>query len=217
MPKKDTKKEEEPKVEEKEEKPKKEKKAAPKKTEKKEKKEKTTKKEKKEKTTKKTEKKKDTKKAKKSDVKKEKKQTKAKTETKKSAPKKSKKSAKAEHTNQTTANIAEAIAAAETEEQKWVSYQKIYNYLYQYCEYKQPQLIKTYITRELERLVAEKLLQQKKRSYKFTKAGEEAIRPSKVPKRKVLREFEVEEEPEEEVKKETFLTQSGRVVTKVVY
>ena len=148
--------------------------------------------------------------ARKSDAKKEKKVEK---KTKKSTA-----STKKIEVSTTGQNIGEAIAAKATEEQQWVSYTKIYQYVYQYCEYKNPHFIKTYVIKELERLVEAKLLQQKKRSYKFTKAGEAQLKPAKVPKRSVLRQLETEtEEQEEEPKKETFTTQSGRVVTKIVY
>ena len=183
---------------------------------------KTTKKDKKKsekkKTTKKTDKKekKETKKSTKKSEKKVEKKTdkKEKKEAKKSSSKSEKK------VSAMTQFIAEAIASNATEEKQFVSEAKIKEYIFKYYDGSIPDaLLKTQTKRQLERLVNNTLLKQKRNSYAFSSKGKREIEPSKVPTRKQNKRVEAKPEPEEvvEEKKEEYVTQTGRTTTKAQY
>ena len=187
----------------------------PKKAEEEKKEKKDKKKAEKKKSSKKTDKK-DKKESKKSSKKSDKKAEKKteKKETKKSSSKSEK------NVSPFTQFIAEAIASNATEEKQFVSEAKIKEYLFKYYDGSIPDaLLKTQTKRQLERLVNNKLLKQKRNSYAFSAAGKHEIEPSKVPTRKQNKRAQVKPEPEEvvEEKKEEYVTQTGRTTTKAQY
>lgn len=115
--------------------------------------------------------------------------------------------------------VCEAIASLETEEQLFVSFAKIREYIFKYIEeVKEPSRITLFARPTINSLVEEKLLVKKRDSYRFSTAGRHVVRPSEVPKRKQIREHETaESDYSEEEEQKTITTHSGRVSRKVLY
>jgi len=203
-------KKEKPKAEKKEEKPKKEKKV---KAEKKEDKPKKETKAKAEKKTVKKDAKKITKKDAKKTKKTEKKETKPKVE-KKITKKVSKKDDSKKDKGVYRQYVSEAIAAIMTEDNRWVSFIKIQDYIYKYIEEANPTLYRSIARKTIEKMIEEKILVQKKNSVRFSSEGEKKYKPEQVPKRKEIRTIEVKEEEEEKPINEVVITQSGRMSQK---
>jgi hypothetical protein len=113
--------------------------------------------------------------------------------------------------------ICEAIAALETKEDKWVSGQKIAQYLIDFYDKGLWQTFKKKAQNVLEKLKDQKLLKAKKNKYAFTSLGEKKLKPDKIPKHKKIEGRVKKREVEKAVEEPPpIFTKSGRESKPVV-
>ena len=107
--------------------------------------------------------------------------------------------------------VSEAIAATMTDDNRWVSFIKIQEYIYKYFEDVNTNSYKYLIKTTLEKMIEEKYLVQKKNSVRFSSEGIRKYKPDNVPIRKEIREVTIKEEKKVEPEPLLFITRSGRV------
>ena len=112
-------------------------------------------------------------------------------------------------------DVCEAIAVNMTEDDKWVSINKIKDHIYNYISETPVCGLHGYCKKGLEFLLEKKYIRQKKNSYAFTVSGLNKAKPDKIPKRKKI-EHKVAEPVRAPIpEKRVFITLSGRVSNKV--